>query len=145
MAKELETVISEPEKTARGASGTFMKKRYPTELTSKAFGSMLIYLYEAGTKLPTVFVDEEAQKLEAVYEDTGLSLVFVVVKQALRVKPKSGSSNVLIAPSLRDAMDFLCELEGHRQGTCTPLMKHPNRYIVKRRSEELRGPGKQRS
>lgn len=135
MAKEHEILVSESERPSRGPSGTFMMAGYPTELTTRAISATLTYLYGAGTNLPTVYVNDAPQKLEAIYGDTGLSLEFVVVEQALRVKLKQGRSNTLIVPSMREAMAFLCELEGHRQGTCTPLMKHPNRYAVKNRTD----------
>lgn len=132
----------DPYRPSRGPSGTFMKLGFPTEQTSRSIGPILAHLYDAATEVPTVYIDEDLQTLTALYGETGLFVEFIVVEQALRVKPRNGQPHVLIAPSLREAMDFLSEIEGHRQMTCTPLMKHPNRHAIRSKPQTKRPGGR---
>ncbi len=85
-------------------------------------------LFDTATEVPTVFVNEAGTRVVASYGPSGIELEIVVLEQALGLSAKAGQPHRLIAPSVQEAMDFLIEVEGHRQRTNTPLIRLPNRH-----------------
>lgn len=131
MTKEQSTTVDEPDKHSKKPTGTFLISGYPSERTRRIIAPILTYLFAAGNEIPTIYIDELQQTLTAEYGETNIFLKFIVVEQALRTRCRNGNSNVLITPSLQEAMELLCEIEGHRQMTWKPLMRHPTKYALK--------------
>jgi hypothetical protein len=138
MTKERSRTVDESEKSSRKPTGTFLTNGYPSEHTRSIIATVLTYLFGAANEIPTIYIDELQQTLTAEYGETNIFLKFIVVEQALRTRCRNGNSNILISPSLQEAMELLCEIEGHRQMTWSPIMRHPTKYALKRNSKNSR-------
>ncbi len=109
----------------------FVRRSYLNERSNIIFQKALRFLFDAAEEIPTVYIDDAQKSVIAVYGQSGLVLDFSIVEQSLRVSLKFGKANRFVAPSIDEVMAFLTELEGHRQRTCTPLMRHPNRHAAR--------------
>lgn len=108
-----------------------LRHSHLNEVTNRTTQKTLRFLFNAGEEIPTVYVNDARNAVTAIYGQSGLALNFAIVERSLRVSAKFGKSNRFVAPSIVEVMAFLTELEGHRQRTCTPLMRHPNRHAAR--------------